>query len=344
MKKYISIATSLMLAASLAACSNQAEKPEEPAATPETTADTAVEPTESAEPSETAEVTDASEITLMGEVTEPLIVNTDQDVLITLDSVSVNMDQPFIQIDNAASVTLNIKGANNISISGAEVKAIKSAADLKIIGDGELNITSEDTCIKSDLNLYVESGNLNLNCESEGDGLRADESLVIYGGTFNINAGECLEATVVQIDGGEFNLSSVDDAINASEKSNLGLSPKFIMNDGHIVINMEAGDTDGVDSNGDIEINGGTIEVNAVSAFDWDGDLVWNGGTILVNGEEVTEVQNSMGEMGAPVNMDHPEGKPFDGERPEGMPEGPDGERPEPPMGEKPADGPRNGN
>ena len=45
---------------------------------------------------------------------------------------------------------------------------------------------------------------------------------------------------------------------------------------------MGQGDTDSVDSNGDIVINGGTIDITANSSFDYDGKAEKNGGTIII--------------------------------------------------------------
>ena len=62
---------------------------------------------------------------------------------------------------------------------------------------------------------------------------------------------------------------------------------------------MGDGDTDGVDANGSIIVNGGTIDVTAkMSSFDYDVSAEFNGGTIIVNGEEVSEIPQSM--MGGP--------------------------------------------
>ena len=57
---------------------------------------------------------------------------------------------------------------------------------------------------------------------------------------------------------------------------------------------MGQGDTDGIDSNGDLYINGGKITVNAQSPFDYDGTCEKNGGTIIVNGEETDTITNQM--------------------------------------------------
>ena len=57
---------------------------------------------------------------------------------------------------------------------------------------------------------------------------------------------------------------------------------------------MADGDTDGIDSNGDIKVSGGTINVTGSSTFDYDGTATFTGGTIIVNGTKVNEIPKSM--------------------------------------------------
>ena len=62
---------------------------------------------------------------------------------------------------------------------------------------------------------------------------------------------------------------------------------------------MGQGDTDALDSNGDLFINGGTVDITAQFPFDYDGQGQLNGGTVTVNGEQVSELTNQMmGGMG----------------------------------------------
>ena len=71
------------------------------------------------------------------------------------------------------------------------------------------------------------------------------------------------------------------------------------INGGDITVNMAQGDTDGIDSNGNLFINGGTIRVNAQSPFDYDGTANKTGGTIYVNGTQTDTISNQMmGGMG----------------------------------------------
>ncbi|MBR1732061.1 MAG: carbohydrate-binding domain-containing protein, partial [Ruminococcus sp.] len=114
-----------------------------------------------------------------------------------------------------------------------------------------------------------------------------------------ISASEGIEGTYVQINGGTVNISARDDGINGSNKSS-AVNLQIEINDGEINIDMAQGDTDGIDSNGDLYINGGTISINAQSTFYYDGNCEKNGGTIIVNGTETDTITNQM--MGGGMN------------------------------------------
>ena len=157
--------------------------------------------------------------------------------------------------------------------------------------------------------VYIQSGTLDIDVDD--DAIHATTTLQIAGGTFNIKAAEGLEATVVIIDDGTVSIEASDDGINAAKKFS-GLTPVVVINGGNIKIVMGQGDTDGIDSNGDIEINGGTVDVTGNSSFDYDGTGTINGGTVIVNGSEVTTLPNQfagggpgggMGGQGGPGGM-----------------------------------------
>ena len=106
-----------------------------------------------------------------------------------------------------------------------------------------------------------------------------------------IDASEGIEGTYVKINNGTINISASDDGINAGNKSK-NYNTTVEINGGKITIKMAAGDTDGIDSNGNLYINGGTIDITGNSPFDYDGEAKYNGGTLIVNGETTNTITN----------------------------------------------------
>lgn len=203
--------------------------------------------------------------------------------------------------DNAVSCkdTLKITGGDiNVSCTG---NAFEAHDAIEMV-DGNINITycndglhAEDKDDDTKGAIYIGGGSLDI--KAEDDAVHAVTSLQIDAGDINIEAAEGIEGTYIQINGGTIDINASDDGINAAQKSE-SYTPTFEMNDGNIVIVMGAGDTDGVDANGNIYINGGTIDISGQSAFDYDGIAEYNGGTIYVNGVETTTIDNQF--MGGP--------------------------------------------
>lgn len=258
--------------------------------------------------SSVVEAKENSDIVLEGKVTEQLVIDSEDDVTVTLKNVTASMQTSIISVENANSVTIVVEGENNLTTTGTDVNTIDSKDDLIITGTGTLNIQSNDNGIKSNDDLTVESGTLNITAGS--DGLKANETLTINGGTMDIEASEGLEATEIIINDGFINIAALDDGINASQKSD-SKSALIEINGGEITIEMGMGDTDAVDSNGDLYINGGTLTISAQSPFDYDGIGELNGGTVIVNGQEINQLTNQMmGGMEGPMQgMDQNQGQ-----------------------------------
>ena len=196
-----------------------------------------------------------------------------------------------------------IVGKDEVTITGGtyDITAAKHAIEGKdsiAISDGTLTLNagedglhSENEDDESKGNIYIAGGTFVITVGD--DAIHANTLLQIDGGTLTITGAEGLEATYVQINGGNISISASDDGVNAAHKSSI-YTPTFEMNDGTLTIVMGAGDTDGVDSNGNIVINGGTIDVTGQSTFDYDGTAQYNGGTIIVNGEQIDYIPNQM--------------------------------------------------
>lgn len=195
--------------------------------------------------------------------------------------------------------------SGNITIT-AGTDGIQAATVLYVAG-GTITVDASDDSLHSDGFVTISGGTLTLS--SGDDGIHADVTLTIEGGTFDITAAEGLEATVITINDGDVSIEASDDGINAARKSS-AYTPLVEINGGNITVVMGPGDTDGVDSNGNIVINGGTVNVSAGSSFDYDGTGVINGGTVMVNGQQVDTLPNQMmggpgmgGMMGGPGGM-----------------------------------------
>lgn len=169
-------------------------------------------------------------------------------------------------------------------------KGIKAETLITIDG-GKFEINSTDDGIHSNGSVVINKGTITIN--SSDDAIHADGMVEINGGTIVATAHEGIEATYVKINDGDITINASDDGINAGNKSS-EYSVKIEINGGNITIKMGQGDTDGIDSNGDLYINGGTINITGQSPFDYDGTAKYNGGTIIVNGTETNQITNQM--------------------------------------------------
>ncbi len=261
--------------------------------------------------------------------TDAVIFSKDDLVLNGLGKLVIN------SADNGITSKDDLKITGGTYVITTESDAIE-ANDSILICDGEFIISTAKDALHSENDeddtqgmIYISGGTFDINAES--DGIQGISLVEIDGGTFMINAEEAVEGTCVRINDGKFTINASDDGINASAKSS-AYKPTVEINGGSLDITMAAGDTDAIDSNGYIYVNGGTINISARFAFDFEYGAELNGGTVTVNGTQVTEITNSMMGFGGMQGGMMPGGN---GEMPEGeAPQGnPFGDRPQGPGG-----------
>ena len=196
-----------------------------------------------------------------------------------------------------------IVGKDDVSITGGSYTVTSSdsaitAKDSLNIAGGSLAITTgedglhaEDDSDDTKGSIYIAGGSLAI--KAGDDAIHATTLLQIDGGSIDITAAEGLEATCIRINDGRITLTATDDGVNAAHKSTL-YTPTIEINGGTLTVTMGPGDTDGIDSNGNIIITGGTVNVTANSAFDYDGTASFTGGTVIINGQQVESLPNQM--------------------------------------------------
>ena len=184
--------------------------------------------------------------------------------------------------DKTTYSSKGIKSSNEINISGGTVTVYSMDDAIHANGGDELENGSTGAG-----NITVAGGKLTLTCAD--DGMHADEALTITGGYVNVvKSHEGLEANVVTIAGGEVFVYGEDDGINACKGSE---TPLVKITGGYLDVTTPGGDTDAVDSNGNIEMTGGFAVIKGgasmgsmAGSVDVDGEISVTGGTIIALG------------------------------------------------------------
>ena len=213
-----------------------------------------------------------------------------------------------LTLNGTATLTVSstdngIVGKDDLKITGGTYvinvasKAIEANDSIRI-ADGVLYLTAGTDGLHAENNedaskgyIYIGGGSLTITAGD--DAIRATTVVQTDGGSIAITAAEGIEATYIQFNAGTISIQASDDGVNAAYKSS-AYTPTLEINGGEITVSMGSGDTDGIDSNGNIIVNGGTVSVTGNSTFDYDGTAQYNGGTIIINGQQASSIPNQM--------------------------------------------------
>lgn len=233
-------------------------------------------------------------------------------ILIENGTIVITAGHDGIQADTSVDISggdFNITaGAASSSESTSDsYKGIKAATDINI-ADGSFTIESEDDSIHANGNITIDGGMFIIS--SGDDGMHADGNLAINSGTIKVTESyEGLEASNIIITDGIIDIVASDDAINAAGgadqsggggkfgKDNFAAGGAYSISISGGSITFYAGG-DGIDSNGTLNISGGTIVAMINSspdngALDADGASTFTGGTIIYGGTGTGSVPGS---------------------------------------------------
>lgn len=231
-------------------------------------------------------------------------ISANDDLVITGGDITVTAPADALR----ANDSLRICDATLTLDAGDDGIVVNHADGYLYIESGTLNIVSADDAIHTAGDILIEGGSFTISAAD--DGIHADTAIVINGGSIDItDCNEGIEAVTIDVSGGDVLIHASDDGMNANGNSfgfgGFGPGAQTQSTDEaeetwiHIsggsvtVLNDTGNDADGLDSNGDIVISGGTVRVSLVnsgsnSALDFGsesgGSMTISGGTVVACG------------------------------------------------------------
>lgn len=227
------------------------------------------------------------------------------NVTISVGTLTLNATGDGVQADGDLTIsggTFHVKtnGGHTTALTddSASCKGFKTGGALTVTG-GTLTVDSADDALHASTDVTISGGTLTL--ATGDDGVHADNDLVIgaKGASststprINITASyEGLEGTTVTVYSGDIDVVASDDGVNAANSTLGEHSDKY-----KYAISIAGGDlyidagSDGLDSNNDISMTGGKVEVYGAdammdAAIDYDGTFTLSGGTLFGAGME----------------------------------------------------------
>ena len=225
------------------------------------------------------------------------------NVTISGGTLTLNATEDGIQADGDLTIsggTFHVKtnGGHTTALTddSASCKGFKAGGALTVTG-GTLTVDSADDALHANTDVTISGGTLTL--ATGDDGVHADNDLVIgtkgasSTGTPRINitaSYEGLEGTTVNVYSGDIDVAASDDGVNAASSQLGERSDKYAISIAGGDLYIDAG-SDGLDSNNDITITGGKVEVYGAdammdAAIDYDGTFTLSGGTLFGAGME----------------------------------------------------------
>ena len=195
-------------------------------------------------------------------------------------------------IDAEGSLTIG-NGTNtpalNITTTGAAITITSGGGGG---GPGGSTGTSDKSrAVKAEEAVVINSGVININ--SANDGIKSVTSVTINGGELTIsNSTEGIESPFITVNNGDISITASDDGFNATHGTTAGGTESndgslLKITGGYCYVSTTGGDA--VDSNGGLQITGGTLVVHGPTSspelgLDYNGTGTISGGLAVVSG------------------------------------------------------------
>ena len=184
---------------------------------------------------------------------------------------------------------LTINGSGALTVTAAYKHGIAANDSLRITG-GKITVTAPADTVHVNDSLHITGADITLSAGD--DAIHSDTSVAILGGSITVNTCcEGIEAPEILVEDGAVTVTSTDDGINAcGTETSDGSLPSVTISGGTVtLLNPSGRDADGIDSNGNIDINGGLVYISLVGdggncALDYGSE---NGGACRINGGTV---------------------------------------------------------
>jgi hypothetical protein len=192
-----------------------------------------------------------------------------------------------ITLGHSGSGGKGIAGDANLTIGTAEagpVLQITTTGTRITIGGGEY---AEAKGVSVDSLLTIHNGTITVS--SPDDAFKSKTRVVMNGGTVSIPASaEGMEAPFIDITGGVIHLTSTDDGLNSTLGNDIEGNDGSLMHISGGYIHLNASNGDGIDGNGNLTIDGGTIVLHGPPAqpevgLDVNGTFRVDGGFLVVS-------------------------------------------------------------
>ena len=225
----------------------------------------------------------------------------------TLTDSEQNNDDSYPDNENAENAVIKCKDGSQVTLRGS--------GTLNLIANGKNGIKAGATTDEEG-EAWLTIRDLTLNIDAPvNDGINAEQLLTIESGTITVSAGddgihcdltmnvgaegadgptiiltqctEGLEAADLNIASGDITIHASDDCLNAANSDLSGYAFTLNISGGTLVMDTTGGD--GIDSNGSLTINGGTVIVWTANTadnqpLDADSTISITGGTVLAAG------------------------------------------------------------